>query len=62
MKKTLILVVVILMLAVMVAGTAFADPGGAPGAHGVDGKDFGKAVSALAQSEPGAVAAHVTGK
>ena len=62
MKKMLILVAVVLILAVMVAGTAFADPGGAPGAHGVDGKTFGGLVSDLAQSEPGAVAGHVSGK
>jgi len=36
--------------------------GGMPAAHGLTGKEFGAAVSALAQSEPGAVAAHVANK
>jgi len=33
-----------------------------PAAHGLSGADFGAAVSGLAQSAPGAVAAHVSGK
>jgi hypothetical protein len=33
-----------------------------PAAHGTDGKTFGGLVSDLAQSGPGAVAGHVSGK
>lgn len=33
---------------------------GMPEKHGVDGKTFGYLVSSLAQSEPGAVADHVS--
>ena len=51
----------VLALSVM-ALPAVAAPGGAPAAHGADGKTFGGLVSALAQSEPGAVAAHVSGR
>lgn len=62
MKKLVVFVsAAVLALAVM-AAPAFAAPGGMPAAHGVSGHDFGKAVSSLAQSAPGAVAAHVTGK
>jgi hypothetical protein len=63
MKKRLIVLVSAMTLALaVVAGPAMAAPGGTPAAHGVDGKTFGKAVSSLAKSEPGAVAAHVSGK
>jgi hypothetical protein len=34
---------------------------GMPAAHGVDGKTFGAVVSDLAQTDPGALAAHVSG-
>ena len=62
MKKISMSVVLAMMLAVMVFGSALAAPGGTPGAHGVSGKDFGAAVSGLAQSAPGAIAGHVSGK
>ena len=61
MKRSLIIMsVVVAVLAIMVV-PALAAPGGTPAAHGVDGKDFGAAVSGMAQSAPGAVAAHVSG-
>ena len=60
MKKISMSVVLAVMLAVMVFGSALAAPGGTPGAHGVSGKDFGAAVSGLAQSAPGAIAGHVS--
>jgi len=34
---------------------------GMPAAHGVDGRTFGGAVSGLAQTDPGALVAHVSG-
>jgi hypothetical protein len=43
-------------------GNDSSNAGGAPAVHGIDGKTFGAAVSGLAQSAPGAVAAHVSGK
>ncbi|MHB8961827.1 MAG: hypothetical protein ACYC5K_01570 [Saccharofermentanales bacterium] len=35
------------------------EPHGMPALHGLTGREFGKAVSELARSEPGAVAAHI---
>ena len=61
MKRLSLSLVLVLALSLMVVGTALADAGGAPGAHGLDGKDFGAAVSGLAQSAPGALAAHTSG-
>jgi hypothetical protein len=61
MKKITVIVAVAAFMAIM-AVPALAAPGGMPAAHGVDGKTFGAAVSGLAQSAPGAVAAHVSGK
>ena len=49
---------VLLVLAILVT-PVLAAPGGMPAAHGVDGKTFGKLVSDLARSGPGAVADHV---
>jgi len=68
MKKTKLasLVAIVILLAILLTlGTASlvaAAPGGMPRAHCVDGKAFGALVSELAQSAPGAVAEHVTGK
>ena len=59
-KKSLVFAVVLAVVLLAMAAPAFA-AGGMPAAHGVDGKTFGAAVSALAQSAPGAVAAHVSG-
>ena len=60
MKKISMSVLLAVLLSVMVFGSALAASGGTPGAHGVDGKTFGSAVSGLAQSAPGAVADHVS--
>jgi hypothetical protein len=60
MKKLTVSLVLTLVLAVMVANVAFA-AGGAPAAHGVDGRTFGALVSATAQSAPGALAEHTSG-
>ena len=49
---------VLFVLAILVT-PVLAAPGGMPAAHGVDGKTFGKLVSDLARSGPGAVADHV---
>jgi hypothetical protein len=51
-----------LALTVPLATTALAAPGGMPAAHGLSGEEFGAAVSELAQSYPGAVADHVSGR
>ncbi len=57
------LIVSVLAIAMMLpAGAAIAAPGGMPAAHGVDGKTFGAAVSNLAKADPGALAAHVSGR
>jgi len=50
---------VVVALTLVFASVSFAAPGGAPAAHGVDGKTFGELVSQLAQSYPGAVAEHL---
>ena len=60
-KKTMVVVSVVAMFMAIMAVPVLAAPGGAPAAHGLDGKAFGAAVSGLAQSAPGAVAAHVSG-
>jgi hypothetical protein len=60
MKKLTVSLVLTLVMAVMVANVAFAS-GGAPAAHGASGREFGAAVSALAQSAPGALAEHTSG-
>jgi hypothetical protein len=43
------------------AGAALAAPGGAPGAHGVDGRTFGGLVSDAAQTDVGWLVSHVSG-
>jgi hypothetical protein len=63
MKKMLIALVLVLLLAMMVSTVAFAAAGWrAPAIHGVDGRTFGGLVSALAQFDPLALAAHVSGR
>jgi hypothetical protein len=63
MKKRLTLLLSASALAVaVIAGPAMAAPGGAPAAHGLTGPEFGKAVSALATTDPATLAAHVSGK
>ena len=62
MKKFAATAAIALGLVALGAPAASAAPGGAPAAHGVDGKTFGGLVSGLAQSAPGAVAAHVSGR
>ena len=61
MKKTLVVMSIVAVVMAVMAVPVLAAPGGAPAAHGLDGKTFGAAVSGLAQSAPGAVAAHVSG-
>ena len=60
MKKLLVVLVVISLMMVF-ASTAFAAPGGMPGAHGVDGPTFGGAISARALECPIGLAGHVSG-
>lgn len=60
MKKFTLSLILAVFVAVFAFGSAFAGTGGAPAAHGVDGKTFGYLVSGLAQSAPGAVADHVS--
>ncbi len=43
------------------AGAALAAPGGAPGAHGVDGRTFGSVVSNAARTDVGWLVYHVSG-
>jgi hypothetical protein len=43
------------------AAAAFAAPGGAPGAHGLDGRTFGGAVSNAAQNDVAWLVSHVSG-
>lgn len=60
MKKLTVSLALVLVMAVMVGNVAFA-AGGAPGAHGVDGRTFGGLVSDTARSAPGALAEHSSG-
>lgn len=60
MKKLARSVVLAAALAAMAAVPAFAATGGAPAAHGVDGRTFGAVVSGLVTTNGGqALAAHV---
>jgi hypothetical protein len=59
MRKFVATLVLASLLTLTIASVASADPGGAPGAHGVSGRTWGQAVSGLAQSAPGAVADHI---
>lgn len=59
-KKTLVLGVILTVVLLTMAAPALAVAGGAPAAHGVNGKTFGGLVSDLAKSYPGAVADHVS--
>jgi hypothetical protein len=58
MRRTLILLVA-MMTVMALAPAALAGEGGKPGAHGLQGGEWGKAVSDLATSAPGAVAGHI---
>ena len=60
MKRLIVVLIVVVALVAMGVAPAFAAPGGAPAAHGLTGAEFGAAVSAMARSAPGAVAAHVS--
>ena len=60
--KRLLAVIALVATMMLHAGAAFAAPGGMPAAHGVDGPTFGGAVSGLAQTDPGALAGHVSGR
>ena len=57
--KKLFVILTVFALALSFAGSAFA--AGMPAAHGVDGRTFSGAVSGLAQENPAALAAHVSG-
>ncbi len=59
MKRLAVFMFVAVFTMAVMAVPALAAPGGAPAAHGVDGKTFGKLTSGLAQSYPGAVADHI---
>jgi hypothetical protein len=58
MRRTLILLFAMMMVMAL-APVALAGEGGKPGAHGLHGSEWGKAVSDLATSAPGAVAGHI---
>jgi hypothetical protein len=60
MKKISMSLLLAALMTILVFGTALADSGGTPEAHGVDGKTFGAVVSNAAQSAPGAIADHVS--
>jgi hypothetical protein len=45
MKKLTMGLILALLVSMMVFGAVLAAPGGQPGAHGLDGRDFGAAVS-----------------
>ncbi len=62
MKKFAATAALALGLVAVAAPAASAAPGGAPAAHGVDGRTFGAAVSGLATTNPAALAAHVSGR
>jgi hypothetical protein len=57
MKKLSMGFVLAILITMFVVGTALAAPGGQPGAHELEGREFGAAVSGL---EPGAISDHVS--
>lgn len=60
MKRMMKMMAVSIVLSgIFCTASVFALAGGAPELHGIPGKEFGEAVSTLAKSEPGAVAAHI---
>lgn len=59
MKNISLALLAVVLAAILVFGTVLAAEGGVPWAHGLSGREFGQAVSELAQSEPGAVAEHI---
>ncbi|GEM_PF-2256505 len=62
MKITVRLVLVtVLVVMGLVAGSVAAAAGGMPAAHEADGRTFGEVVSGLAQTDPLALAEHVSG-
>ena len=62
MKRKKFMVVAISIAAILLFSVStFAMSGGMPGAHGLDGDEFGAAVSGLAQTDPAALAEHVGG-
>ena len=58
-SKKLLIIAIAAVLCLALAPALVAAAGGMPGAHGVTGEEFGALVSELAQTEPGAVAAHL---
>jgi hypothetical protein len=60
-RKKYLVVASIIAVILLFSVSAFAMSGGMPGAHGVDGKTFGAAVSGLAQEDPAALVDHVSG-
>lgn len=61
MRKFYLTFAVVLVMILALSSVAFAG-GGMPAAHGMSGAAFGGAVSALARTNPGALAAHVGGR
>jgi hypothetical protein len=59
--KRLIATLVLTAAMMVPAGAALAAPGGAPGAHGVDGRTFGSLVSDAARTDVGWLVSHVSG-
>lgn len=61
MRKRWLSLFVLMALMLSLSATALASEGGAPGKHGLNGRDFGAAVSALATEDSLALAMHVGG-
>lgn len=61
MKKTVVVLVLVLLLTLAFTSIAYAAPGGMPELHEVDGRTFGEVVSGLAQMDPLALVEHVLG-
>jgi hypothetical protein len=59
MKRIFFVSLVVVAITFASVSPVFAQ--GMPDAHGVDGKTFGSVVSNLAQTDPAALAAHVSG-
>jgi len=57
--RPILVCMIVVAMTLVFTSVIFAAPGGAPAAHGVDGKMFGGLVNDLAHTYPGAVADHL---
>jgi hypothetical protein len=60
-REALVIVTIVIVLANFSGGHTTATQGGVPEVHDMNGREFGEAVSELAQEDPLGLADHVSG-